>query len=178
MTALAFLQKAREVGVRVYLEGTGLALEGPALPPSLLAEAKTAKADVMALLNAGTICDDCLQPAPIALLTDYGRFCRSCVSLPPVGKGKCHKAKPTVAPKTIAIAPIDIAMLVEHLRRIRPTVALGWEDTQVLGEHLSTLDAPASAEVAQRLWSYWKATPVPTVGEFLAREPREKGGAA
>jgi len=150
MTALAFLQKAHKVGVRVYLEGTGIALEGPALPPALLAEAKAVKPEVVLLLKSGTLCCDCLQPSPIALLTDYGRFCRACVDLTATGKGKARKAK-TVASKPVVLEPIDVNLLVGHLRRIRPAVALGWEDVQLLGEHLAALDVSAAEECSQRL---------------------------
>ena len=177
MTALAFLAKAHKQGVRVYLEGTGIALEGPALPPALLAEAKAVKPEVVLLLKSGILCDDCLKPSPVALLTDYGRFCGSCVvGLPPIAKAR--PGRKTSATKAAPLDPLNVDALVGHLRRARPAVEIGWEDVQVLGEHLAALDAPAAEECSQRLWAYWKGATAPTVGDFLAREPKAKGGAA
>jgi putative DNA primase/helicase len=65
----------------------------------------------------------------------------------------------------------DPQALLDHCVRVRPDTTVSDEDRQALAAHFSTLNGSAEATV-QRLWSYWKAAPAPTVTEFLANERR------
>jgi len=65
----------------------------------------------------------------------------------------------------------DPTAQIAHCLRVRPDTTVSDEDRQALVAHFSTLNGSAEATV-QRLWSYWKAAPSPSVSEFLAGERR------
>jgi putative DNA primase/helicase len=73
---------------------------------------------------------------------------------------------------TPADAPDPIAQLA-HCLRAKPGTAATDADRHALAAHFSGLNGK-SEETAQRLWSYWKADPAPTVPAFLARETRRR----
>jgi putative DNA primase/helicase len=69
-----------------------------------------------------------------------------------------------------ADAPDPLAQI-GHCLRVRPDTTASDEDRQALAAHFSTLNGSAEA-TAQRLWTYWKGAPAPSVSEFLATERR------
>ena len=69
---------------------------------------------------------------------------------------------------TPADAP-DPAAQLAHCLRVRPDTSATDQDKAALEAHFSGLNGTAEA-AGERLWTYWKAAPSPTVGEFLARE--------
>jgi putative DNA primase/helicase len=69
-------------------------------------------------------------------------------------------------------APDPLAQLA-HCLRARTGTTASDEDRQALAEHFRGLNGKSEA-TGQRLWSYWKAAPSPTVGDFLAAETRRR----
>ena len=88
-----------------------------------------------------------------------------------------EKRVPLGAPGAPLADALDPLAPLGHCLRVRPGTAAPDADKQALAEHFRGLNGTAT-DAGVRLFTYWKATPVPTVGEFLAREPRAKGGAA
>jgi putative DNA primase/helicase len=68
-------------------------------------------------------------------------------------------------------APDPLAQIA-HCLRVRPDTTVSDEDRQALVAYFSALNGSAEATV-QRLWSYWKVAPSPSVSEFLANERRK-----
>jgi len=91
-------------------------------------------------------------------------------------RGKHRPPLSTCPPSGDSDAPDPLAQLA-HCLRVRPGTTATDADNQALAEHFAGLNGTAET-AGQRLWSYWRAAPAPTVGEFLAREPKAKGGAA
>ncbi len=61
------------------------------------------------------------------------------------------------------------AGVLANCTRVRPGTAATPEDVEALQAHLAGLNGTAQATL-DKLWSYWKAAPAPTVSEFLATE--------
>jgi phage/plasmid-associated DNA primase len=61
--------------------------------------------------------------------------------------------------------------------RVRPDSTVTPADVEVLQAHLAGLNGTAQATV-DKLWTYWKGAPAPSVSEFLERETRELQGGA
>jgi hypothetical protein len=76
------------------------------------------------------------------------------------------------------LPPPDARALLGHCTRVRPDTSVTEADVEALAAYFGTLPKEKAIEAERRLWPWWKAAPAPTVGEFLAREPRAKGGAA
>jgi hypothetical protein len=72
---------------------------------------------------------------------------------------------------------LDPLAQLAHCLRVRPETTATDSDKQALAKHFSGLNGTAGA-ASDRLWTYWRAAPAPTVGDFLAHEPKAKGGAA
>jgi len=69
--------------------------------------------------------------------------------------------------------PIDPLAQLGHCLRARPGTMATDQDKAALVEHFSRLNG--QSEVAcERLWSYWRSAPVPTVTGFLAAEPKQR----
>ncbi len=116
----------------------------------------------------------------LGLLTDGGQVVRSGqqnpLSLPREDSstkegGKC--CPPPDHLTTAADAPDPLAQLA-HCLRAKPGTMASDGDRDALAEHFRGLNGTAEA-AGQRLWSYWRSAPAPTVGEFLAREPKPQG---
>lgn len=73
-------------------------------------------------------------------------------------------------------APDPLAQL-GHCLRAKPGTAASDADKQALADHFRGLNGTAEA-AGVRLWDFWNATQIPTVGGFLAKEPKAKRGAA
>jgi putative DNA primase/helicase len=92
-----------------------------------------------------------------------------------VSRGTNRESVSTPDHLTTFDAPDPIAQLA-HCLRAKPGTTATDEDRAALAAHFSGLNGK-SEETAQRLWSYWKADPAPTVPAFLARETRRRIGA-
>jgi putative DNA primase/helicase len=77
-------------------------------------------------------------------------------------------------PTTVALDPL---VTLAHCLRAKPDTAASDEDRQALAKHFRGLNGTAEA-AGERLWNYWRAAPTPSVTDFLAHEPKAKGGAA
>jgi len=75
------------------------------------------------------------------------------------------------------LAPVDPLVQLAHCLRVRADTTASDADRQALAQHFGGLNGTAEA-AGQRLWTYWRAAPSPTVTEFLAKEPKAKGGTA
>jgi hypothetical protein len=73
------------------------------------------------------------------------------------------------------LPPPKAGPLLAHCVRVRPDTAVSTNDVQALAAYFEALGREAAIASERRLWSWWKATPAPTVQAFLALEPKEKG---
>ena len=71
---------------------------------------------------------------------------------------------------------VDPVAQLDHCLRAKLGTTATDADKHALAEHFRGLNGTAEA-AGQRLWSYWRSAPSPTVGDFWAREPKAKGGA-
>jgi putative DNA primase/helicase len=115
----------------------------------------------------------------IGLLTDGGQVVRSGqqnpLSLPREDCSMKDRGKTCPPPDHLTTgtdAPDPIA-LIGHCIRAKPGTTANDADKQALTKHFSGLNGQSEA-AGQRLWSYWKAAPAPTVGDFLAAEMRRR----
>jgi len=69
--------------------------------------------------------------------------------------------------------PLDPLAVLAHCLRARPGTAPTAADETALAEHFAGLNGTSEA-AGERLWSYWRTAPVPTVAGFLAAEPKQR----
>jgi hypothetical protein len=72
----------------------------------------------------------------------------------------------------------DARALLGHCTRVRPDTSTTDADVEALGAYFASLTREKAIAAERRCWAYWKAAAAPTVGGFLAAEPKAKGGAA
>ena len=64
--------------------------------------------------------------------------------------------------------------LLSHCVRVRPDSTVTPADVEALAAHFEALGREAAIASERRLWAWWKSAPQPTVGAFLASEPKVK----
>lgn len=69
--------------------------------------------------------------------------------------------------------PIDPLAVLGHCLRTRQGTTATDADRAALAAHFAGLNGQAEA-AGERLWTYWRSAPAPTVAGYLAAEPRQK----
>jgi hypothetical protein len=64
--------------------------------------------------------------------------------------------------------------LLAHCTRVRSDTSVTPADVEALAAHFEALGREAAIASERRLWSWWKTEAVPSVGAFLASEPKQK----
>jgi hypothetical protein len=193
MNALALLTDARDHGVKVTVDGDRLILEGDGLTDEMVARFKASKPEILRLLisvpsgsqiGSGT---GTTQGAPTDAPVPGAGTTADAAAIGELAPSlKEHKADVMAhihGQVTGKILPFilpapDARALLGHCTRVRPGTSTTDPDVEALGAYFASLTREKAIASERRCWAWWKATPVPTVGEFLAREPRAKGGAA
>ena len=74
----------------------------------------------------------------------------------------------------LVLAAPKAGALLAHCTRVRSDTSVTPADVEALAAHFEALGREAAIASERRLWVWWKTEAVPSVGAFLASEPKQK----